>query len=61
MKTEHDPGCAAGNSGDSAGQQTVAEMERDNGGPDSAPPESQSSELLQAMLKAMYYWVLSRF
>lgn len=60
MNTKDEPAFAKDNRGGSAGQQTVAELESANGSPAPAPPDDTSSEPQQAILKAVFYWVLSR-
>jgi hypothetical protein len=57
MNAPEDCGCAEANNGDSAGQPTASETGGDDLCPPAAPPDDKSSDLL----KAMYYWVLSRF
>lgn len=44
----------------SAGQQTVAEIKSGNTSPESSP-RTETAELREAILNAMYYWVQSRF
>jgi hypothetical protein len=56
MNTESDCRCSEDNGGDSADEVAALEKENENGCPDSAPSKSRTSELL----KAMYYFVLSR-
>jgi hypothetical protein len=56
MNTEENSRSTKDNSGDSAVQQVAPENESDDASPEGVPPGSKSSELL----KAMYYWVLSR-
>ena len=56
MSTEEGFGCAESGGGDSAEQQVASENDRDVGIGDDAQLYSASSELL----KALYYWVLSR-
>ena len=57
MNAPEDYGCAEVNNGDSAGQQIASETRGDDLCPPAALPDDKSSDLL----KAMYYWVLSRF
>jgi hypothetical protein len=56
MNTENDCRYPGDNGGDSADEVAAPEKENENGCPDSAPSKSRTSELL----KAMYYFVLSR-
>jgi hypothetical protein len=57
MNAERDGQCSEDNGGDSAGEvSALVKKENENGCPDSAPPQGRTSELL----KAMYYFVLSR-
>jgi hypothetical protein len=57
MSTHDDCECAEGSSNDSDGQQIAAGSEGGDGCLHATPPDSKTSEFL----KAMYYWVLSRF
>jgi len=56
MNTENDCRCSGDNGGDSADEVAALEKDNENGCPDSVPSKSKTSELL----KAMYYFVLSR-
>jgi hypothetical protein len=56
MKTETDCQYPQDNGGDSEDKTAALAGEKERGAPDSASPASKSSELL----KAMYYFVLSR-
>ena len=56
MSAEDSCECEQNNGGDSVGQQLALEDEGDAPCPDVAPADGKAPELL----KAMYYWVLSR-
>jgi hypothetical protein len=56
MRTETDYPSSEANGGESEDKANALVEEKENSGPDSAPPASKKSELL----KAMYYFVLSR-
>ncbi|MGP8202115.1 MAG: hypothetical protein ACLQU4_21735 [Limisphaerales bacterium] len=56
MNTESDCRCPGDKGGDSADEAAALEEDNENGCPDAVASKSRTSELL----KAMYYFVLSR-